>query len=99
MTRQEVNEERIAAATNSLRTANNNINNEFNTMRNKMLQLESNWRGAAGTAAHTTMHQLLNRNKDRSTVIENYINILERQINPRYVSTESTNVSLADKFK
>jgi uncharacterized protein YukE len=98
MARQEVNAERISSAANRLRTGNNNINNEFSTLRNRMRQLES-WRGAAGTAAQTTMHQLFNHNEARSTVMQNYLNMLERQINPGYQNTESTNRSLADKFK
>ena len=99
MPKQEINSERISSAANKLRTVNNNINNEFRTLQSKMRQLEANWRGAAGTAAQTTMHQLLNYNEARSTVLQNYLNMLERQVNPGYQETETTNSSLADKFK
>ena len=99
MTRQEVNTERISSAANKLRTANNNINNEFRALQSRMHQLEANWRGAAGAAALTTMHQLFNHSELRSTVLQNYLNTLERQINPGYQEAETTNSSLADKFK
>ena len=99
MSKQEVNAERIASATNKLRIANSNINNEFRTLQSRMRQLEANWKGAAGTMAQTTMHQLFNYNDARSTVIQNYLNMLERQVNPGYQEAETTNRSLADKFK
>jgi len=88
----------ISAASSRIRTSNNNINSAFDTLRSRMLQLE-NWRGAAGTVAQTTMHQLFNGNNSRSAVLQNYANMLEQQINPGYVATEATNRSLADNFK
>jgi len=99
MAKQEVNSEMISSAATRLRTTNNNINNEFSTLQRKMRSLEANWRGAAGTAAQTTMYQLFNHNESRSKVIQNYVNMLDRQVNPGYSNTESTNKSLADKFK
>jgi hypothetical protein len=32
-------------------------------------------------------------------VLQNYINLLEQQVNPGYVSAEAANTKLADKFK
>ena len=98
MTRQEVNSEQISTASNSLRTTIINIDNDFDKLRGRMRQLES-WRGAAGTAAQTTMHQIFNFNDARSKVLQNYLNMLEQQVNPGYQSAETTNRSLADKFK
>ena len=93
-----VNTQGISAASSRIRTSNNNINSAFATLRGQMQQL-NNWRGAAGTVAQTTMHQLFDGNDSRSAVLQNYINILEQQINPGYTSTETTVKSLADKFK
>ena len=98
MTEEIVDTERIGSAANGLRTANNNINSAFHTLLSKMRQLES-WRGAAGTAAQTAMHQIINYNETRSAVVQNYVNILERQVNPSYESVETTNTKLADQFK
>ena len=99
MAKQVVNTERIASSANNLRTANNNINAAFGTMQSKARQLESNWKGAAGTAAQTTMYQLFRNSEERTAVIQNYINMLEQQINPGYNNTEDVNTRLADKFK
>ena len=99
MAKQVVNTDRIASASNRLRTSNNNINNEFRTLQNKAKQLDSNWKGKAGDAARTTMYQLFKNSETRSTVLQNYINMLDQQVNPGYTSTENTNTKLADKFK
>ena len=99
MSRQVVNTDRISASANRLRTVNNNINNEFRTLRNKAQQLDNNWRGAAGETARTTMYQLFNHSEVRSTVLQNYVSMLERQIDPGYKNVETTNTKLADKFK
>lgn len=99
MAKQVVNTDRIASSANRLRTVNNTINNEFRTLQSKAQQLDSNWRSAAGETAKTTMYQLFRNNDVRSSVIQNYINMLEQQVNPGYESAETTNSKLADKFK
>ena len=99
MAKQVVNTDRISSSANKLRIANNNINNEFKTLEKKAKQLDSNWRSAAGDAACTKMYQLFKNNDVRSTVLQNYINMLEQQVNPGYANTETVNTKLADKFK
>ena len=102
MAKQVVNTERIASAANKLRTVNNNINNAFSTMQNKARQLDNNWKSAAGDAARITMYEIFkfNDSKDgRPAVLQNYINMLEQQVNPGYINTETTNKKLADNFK
>ena len=98
MAKQVVNTDRIASAANKLRTVNGNINSAFSTMQNKMKQL-NNWKGAAGTAAQTTAYQISQNNGIRSAVIQNYINMLEQQVNLGYIETETVNKKLADNFK
>ena len=98
MAKQAINTERVSAAAIKLRNVDSKINTEFSTMSNKANQLDS-WKGAAGTAAQTTLVQLLNHNNARSTVLQNYIKLLEQQINPGYIEAETTNTTLADKFK
>ena len=99
MAKQSINTDRVTSAANKLRTANETINSEFNTLERAAKRLENDWKSAAGSLAHSKIYDLFSNNKERSNVIKNYINMLEQQINPGYVSTENTNTKLADKFK
>jgi WXG100 family type VII secretion target len=99
MAKQVVNTDRIVSSANRLHVANNNINSAFQTLQNKAKQLDSNWTGAAGEAARTTMYQLFKNSEVRSAVLRNYINLLERQVSPGYTNAETVNTKLADKFK
>ena len=99
MARQSINTDRVSSTANKLRTTNNNINNAFHTLQNTAKRLEYDWKSVAGSTAHTTMYQLFSNNEERSTVIQNYINMLEQQINPGYINAENANAKLADKFK
>ena len=99
MAKQVVNTDRLSSSANKLRSVNNNINSAFGTLRSRGKQLDNSWKGAAGESARTTMYQLFQHNDARSAVLQNYINTIEQQINPGYVSAETTNTKLADKFK
>ncbi len=99
MLKEVVNTDGIASAAVKLRSVNDNINGRFDTLKNKAKQLESNWNSAAGSAASTIMYQLFKMGETRSYVIQNYINMLEQQVNPGYSETENVNKSLADQFK
>lgn len=99
MTKQGINTEAVAAAADRLRQASNNIASEFCTLQNRVGRLEDGWRGAAGTVAQTTIHQLLSHNEVREQVLQNYLDLLEKQINPGYQNAEMVNTSLADKFR
>ena len=99
MTKQAINTEMVTSYANKLRTTNNNINNAFDELQRKAKQLETNWKSSAGTTAQTSMYQLFNYRYTRSAVLQNYINMLEQQINPGYTRTETVNTTLADKFK
>jgi len=99
MAKQEVNTDRIATAATNLRNINNNINSRFSSLKRKAEQLNTNWQSPAGEVARTTMYKLFKYSEARSAVIQNYINMLEQQINPGYINAETTNKLLADKFK
>ena len=99
MAKQLINTDRITSVVTNLRNVNNNINNAFFTLQNNAKQLENNWKSAAGTAAQTTMYQLFKNSEVRSAVIQNYINMLEQQVNPGYNNAETVNTKLADNFK
>lgn len=98
MSRQLVIAEIILSAARSIQRADNTINIELSDLSKVMRHLE-NWIGAAGTAAQTAVYQILNYNEARSTVMQNYINMLEQQVNPGYQEAESTNQSLAEQFR
>ena len=99
MAKQSIDTDRVASAANRLRSTNTAINNEFRTMQNAAKRLESDWNSRAGSAAHSTLYQLCGNNEVRSAVLENYINMLEQQVNPGYVNAENVNTRLADQFK
>ena len=99
MAKQAIDTERVAAAASKLRATNTAINNELRSLQNAAKRLENNWRSAASSAAQTTLYQLFSNNDSRSAVMQNYIYVLEQQINPRYINVENANTKLADKFK
>ena len=99
MTRQEIDTEKVASASNKLKAVNSTINTEFSALQNKAKQLDNNWDSAAGDTAKTMFYQLFKNAEARSTVLENYANILEHLINPSYSYAETTNTKLADQFK
>jgi hypothetical protein len=99
MTVQVVNTDGISSTIAKLRTANNNINKEYDILENNAVQLDSNWQSQAGQAARDTMYGLFQYSEVRSAVLLNCINFLEQQINPSYIYVEDFNTKLADKFK
>lgn len=99
MPRQSIDTERVQSTASRLRTVNNNISRAFAAVKKKGDRLESNWRSPAGAAAATLMHQILQGGAAREAVLENYIAMLEQQVNPGYASAETVNTKLADQFK
>ena len=99
MTKQVVNTDRIASSATKLRTVDDTINSEFRTMQDKAKLLDDNWNSAAGEAARTALHRLFVINDGRSIILQNYIRMLEKQVNPGYVGAEDANTTLADQFK
>jgi len=99
MAKQSINTERVATSANKLRAVNNNINNELHILQNKAGQLDRNWKSAASSVALTAMYRIFKQSEERTKVIQNYINMLEQQVNPGYINTESVNTHLADNFK
>lgn len=96
---QSIDTERVASSIASLRAVNGAINDAFDTMQKKAQQLDSAWNSKAGETAKTTMYQIFKNSDTRSAVIQNYINLLEQQVDPGYINTETVNTQLADQFK
>lgn len=99
MSKQIINTDGIKKSANQLRMVNTKINTAFDDFKNKAKQLNNNWNSRAGEKAKTTMYQLFNYNEARSAVLQNYINMLEQQVNPGYKEAENVNVQLSDLFK
>ena len=99
MSKQVVNTEGIALAAGKLKTCNNKIDSEFNTLVSKSRQLDNNWKSAGGDIARRTLQNILKNNDDRTKTIQNYVNMLQQQVDPGYRGTETKNIKLADKFK
>jgi len=99
MSKQVINTDDVDYAKNRLRTVNDNIDRALGELANKSKQLESNWKSSSGDAAQIAMRELLKGNEVRSLVICNYVNILEKQINPGYIEAETVNAKLSDQFK
>lgn len=98
MALQKVVTEEIAAAAGTLTQINNQLNNEVDNLQRIGSNLLSSWESAAGSAAQTTLCQLLKGNEARSAVLDNYINMLQQVVNPSYTSAEETNTKLSDMF-
>lgn len=94
-----VNTESIASAVAMLKNVNENINGKFDTLKEKAKSLEKNWNSVAGSIACSRMHELFKYSETRNSVMQNYINMLEQQINPGYEGVENLNERLADQFK
>lgn len=97
---QTIDTERVAAAITHLKNVNRNINSAFTTMEQASKNaLEWNWKSPAGDSALTALLELLEINKARDAVLQNYTTLLEQQVSPGYTNVEATNKSLASQFK
>lgn len=99
MAKQLIDTDRVLSAANKLRTINTTINDEFRSLQNTAKCLDNDWKSRASNVSQTTREKVFNNNEVRSSVIQNYINILEQQVAPGYVETETVNSKLAEKFK
>ena len=99
MAKQTIDTDKVTISQTRLRTANQNINDAYDPLQHKIKQLETYWKGKAGTAAHTVVFDLNNMSKARSLVLDNYVKTLERLVVPGYSKAETTNTKLADEFK
>lgn len=94
-----INTEGVAASAANLKRVNENIKRSFDQLTGKARSLESDWNSKAGSIACSKMYELFKISGTRYSVIQNYVNILEQQVDPGYENTEQVNSSLADQFK
>ena len=96
---QRINTAGVQTAATSLRRANDNINSQFGTLKATASRIEDEWKGTAAALADTKLQGILKNAESRSTVMQNYIDFLEQQVNPGYTAAENTNKKLADQFR
>lgn len=89
----------IRSGATMLRSADNKLNSSFSELQRKFRRLERVWKGQAGSRAQTKFYELAKHNTDRSSVVQNYITMLEQVVAPGYESAEKANRTLADNFK
>lgn len=89
----------IVSAASNLKTLNNEMQSDFERLENSAKKIESCWKSPAGNIAVTKMYELFKFGESRYSVLQNYANFLEQQVDPNYNSAEETNKSLADQFK
>ena len=100
MPRQSIDTEKMDSTIVTLKTTNQNISRAFSEMeRIARSTLQNNWNSSAGDAAFRQLMELLKGHESRETVLQNYINLLEQQVNPGYLDAEELNKSLASQFK
>ncbi len=99
MARQTVDTGQIEAVVQKLTRADAAMDSALDTLKGKVRQVENTWGGQAGEQAMTELYRILQYGEARSTVLQNYINLLRQQVNPSYEGAEEINRSLADRFK
>jgi len=98
-TKQTVSTIPITDATIRIRTANEEMNSSFTTLRSKAKGLDTGWKGAAGETACTKLHEFCETNKKRSEILQGYHDMLQTDVNIGYRYAEILNTKLADLFK
>lgn len=98
MSIQKVDTERICAAASAVALANSNINTAFKTLEKQVSNMENSWQSPACNTAITTFYELCKGNEVRSSVLQNYVTILNQVVAPGHKSAETTNTRLADQF-
>ncbi len=96
---QHVNTEGVSSAAVKLRNINDKISQKFDELVRNAKTLEQDWSSPAGNIACSMMYELFKNSEVRYSVIQNYINLLEQQVNPGYESAEKANGTLADQFR
>ncbi len=99
MAKQIIDTVRVSQTITKLKSVNSAIDNEMTVLEGTPKRLEGGWNSMAGDIACGMLRRILPGGKARSTVIRNYINMLEQQVNPGYIATEEHNTKLSDNFK
>lgn len=94
---QGINTERMESVITKLETVNNSLTDRINATQ----KVESRviWESRAGTHSGTVFYRALALNQARSEVLQNYIDILRKQVDPNYIQAEEANKLLAAQFE
>lgn len=95
-----VNTDLIVTSAGNIKSQNEYMRDEFQTVQEKMNQLDNSWDGEAATAAISKFNEIKsNYSEARYNVLDNYVNFLVYLVGDGYTQTETLNTSLADQFK
>jgi uncharacterized protein YukE len=95
-----VDTERVSAAAKQIAQYNRKIRDDFSAVELAMKALANVWDGTASSQAISAFHELKQAyDEPRYEVMNNFVTFLHQQVDPGYTQTETTNVSLADRFK
>jgi uncharacterized protein YukE len=99
MTQQTVNTDGIETTANKLNKMNADMTFIFGYLKSTAKGFDNDWRGSAGESARTLMYQIFKKNEEREKVLQSYVDLLRKKVNPDYITTEADNRKLADEFK
>lgn len=78
---------------------NNQMQEEFNKLKNQVSKVHSSWNGPASDKVKSQFDKAARNTINVSHLFENYSNLLTRTISEGFVDVEIGNTSLADAFK
>lgn len=98
----QVNTNNVRATASSLITINNNIESEFDNVKQAINKMNASWEGSAATSSMSEFNRIKSNfcgGNGRMAVMNKYINFLQSAVALDYETTELGNTKLADLFK
>lgn len=94
----------VSDVADKIASYNQEIDNEFEPVKNAINNLSCNWSGSASEQAMTKFNQIKsqyveNSETSRFKVIDNYVKVLKQSVGIGYEKAEDVNTQLAEAFK
>ena len=100
MARLKVDTEQVIAIANKIKSLNNQMRDDFDSVQDAITRLDGTWDGSAATNAISKFNAIKNSYCDaRYNVVDNFVAFLHQQVGEGYTQTEAANKSLAEQFK
>ena len=99
MSVQAVDTNAVLSCATVLRNVNDHLTQVCGETQTKVDQLRFSWTSAAGTRALDRIDEVFRGSTARHTVIDNYVRMLQQQVDPSYNAAEDTNRQLSGLFK
>lgn len=99
-----INTQTVFDVASQISSYNQEIDNEFENVKNAINNLSCNWSGSASEKAMEKFGQIKsqyveNSETSRHKVIEDYVKILKQSVGTGYEKAEDVNTQLAEAFK